>query len=162
MLLAAFAATAYVRVLSGLDNGCYYARGAGRRPPELVKYMDNIHNIETPYWYAHFGSTGIYVLIICSFLAPQQFFLWHIAESVLCTMGASAAANYKYQYFINIGSGLPGIDPNENPKSEFAFIFKGKSYSFWWSRPWYGERRRYVPVAGVVAVIAGLLLVLFV
>lgn len=145
------------RIISGIKNGAFYAKGkAGRMDNPayikyLKKYVDNLHFAETPAWYTQAGQQ--YFLLVAIF-RPQfwdqsQFWMaWGVPVglSVLLVMAYSALASLAYQGFINIGSGLPFIDTNENPKSEFAFW----KIKFWWRRPLQGRGRVWVMLLGVV------------
>ena len=75
------------------------------------------------------------------------------------TMGSSAMASYHFQGYINVGAGLPWVDPNENPKSEFAFNLFGKKFSYWWNRPWKGKFRLYAAIGGVIEIIVAFVLI---
>lgn len=155
ILIIAVIAACLLRIFSGIDNGCYYAKG-NRKPPELAKYMDNLHFVETPFWWLLFGMFGLLVFGLL-FYATKQPWYYNAIESFLITRGASAMASYHYQKFINIGSGLPAVDPNENPKSEFAW----GPIQFWWPRFGYGSRRKYIPFFGVAVALLGIILTLF-
>lgn len=133
------------RVLSGLKNGAFYAKGRSLiLNRALDKAVSNMHTVETPAWYAQFG--GMFCFLFAMDLS------WAGALSaMLITMGSSALAGYHYQGFINIGSELPFEHGNENRKSEF-------SDWFWWYRPWYGKRRKWTALGGVISIIIGLVI----
>jgi len=146
---------AYRRILSGKKNGCFYGKNTNPPAPELAKCIKNIHYIESPAWYAQFGALFFLVFAIFRLVHPQVDFghlMLQIGAAYLVTMGSSGMANYDFQGYINVGCGLPWVDPNENPKSEFAI----GSIHFWWWRPWCGKRRRYVPFIGMAATILGI------
>lgn len=151
------------RILSGVDNGTFYAKGLWKEtggtqdhpnPKELKKYIlpyyVNFHRIETPIWYTTYGMVFFFVM---AFLRGQDtnFFI-SILSSVLISMGASAAGNLHYQGHINVGSGLPFVDPNEKSDSEFAV----KGFSYWWKRPFSGNNRRISAILGLVAIGLGI------
>lgn len=133
---------AYRRILSGLKNGAFYGKNRGGNNKHVNRAIGNMHTVETPAWYAQFGA------MFCLLLAIDLSWGGGIS-AILITMGSSAMAGYHYQGFINSGSGLPFENPKENPKSQFYDWF-------WWPRPWYGKRRKYFAIAGIVAVIIGL------
>jgi|SRR5690606_6865981 len=133
------------RVLSGLKNGAFYAKGRSLiLNRALDKAVSNLHTVETPAWYAQFGG------MFCFLLATDISWIGALS-AILITMGSSALAGYHYQGFINIGSGLPFEHENENRKSEF-------SDWFWWYRPWYGKRRKWAALGGVISIIIGLII----
>lgn len=135
----------YRRVLSGLKNGAFYGKTRAIMHRKVLRAIENLHTVETPAWYAQFGG------MFCFLFAMDISWIGALS-AILITMGSSAMANYHYQGYINIGSGLPFENENENRKSEF-------SDWFWWYRPWYGKRRKYVALAGAVSVLAGLILI---
>ena len=145
------------RVISGMKNGVFYGKGRKPLPEKLAKYIKNIHFLETPAWYTEFGGLFFMLLAVFRAINPTLGF-WDIGlqllSCILITMGCSGMSNYHYQGYINHGSGLPWVDPNENPKSEFAF----GPISFWWKRPWHGKRRKWIIVIGTLYVVGGLLL----
>lgn len=133
------------RVLSGLKNGAFYAKGRSLiLNRALDKAVSNMHTVETPAWYAQFGG------MFCFLLAMDISWAGTLS-AILITMGSSALAGYHYQGFINIGSGLPFEYENENRKSEF-------SDWFWWYRPWYGKRRKWAALGGAISIIIGLVI----
>jgi hypothetical protein len=160
LLALAVAGFALLRVYSGMKNGAFYAKCMYPDTP-LQPYVENLHRIEAPQWYVMFGSLFVLVLAV-GLLIGHHGLLVTLLAAALVAQGASALASYKYQAYINLGSNLPAVDPNENPKAEFAFRLGGKNYSFWWSRPWYGRRRRYAPVLGFLLAAAGIALICFV
>ena len=159
-LVLAVAGMAMVRVFSGMKNGAFYAKGMYPNTP-LQPYVENMHLIEAPQWYVAFGTNFVLVLAIALLVGHHGILLCALA-AWLVAQGASAIASYKYQAYINLGSNLPAVDPNENPKAEFAVRLFGKTYSYWWSRPWYGARRKYSPILGVLMAGAGVALICFI
>ena len=149
-----------VRIFSGMKNGCFYAKGNFPYPKILEKYINNIHFIETPFWYCHFGFQ--FLLCLCIYR------LSHLGEGAtgygislfaayLTAIGSSSIAGTFYQGYINVASGKEFIDTTENPKSEFAL----GNISFWWKRPWKGKLRVYASVLGLISLISGIYLGLF-
>lgn len=151
---------AYHRVLGGMKNACFYAKGSNPIPPLLDKYVKNLHYIETPSWYSQFGSMFFMCFAIFRLVDPTVEF-WVIFRefwaAMFITMGSSGMASYFYQGYINVSAGKPFMDPNENPKSEFAF----GPIRFWWPRPWGGRFRQYTPFIGTIDLIIGIYLGLF-
>jgi hypothetical protein len=154
ILLAGFL-SALRRIISGAKNGCFYAKNSDPLPSLLSKYIKNIHFLETPAWYSHFGFQ--FLLCFCIYRT------FHVSEEVygyilsfiaamMTAMGSSAIAGTFYQGYINVSAGKEFIDLTENKKSEFAL----GSISFWWYRPMYGKRRIYASVIGLITLIAGI------
>jgi len=155
--------TSVRRVISGMKNGAFYGRNTKPLPPKLAKYIKNIHFLETPAWYTQFGSLFFAVFAIfrlIHFNTGIEFDFWQgllcfiiqLTATLVVCMGSSGMANFHFQGYINHGSSLPWVDPNENPLSEFAF----GPISFWWKRPWYGKRRKYIILLGFLSVILGI------
>jgi len=158
-LVTAGTLSACSRVIGGIKNGCYYAKG-NWRPDQLKKYMDNLHYAETPNWYCLFGS--LFLCAFAIFRTTRQEYEWilffkQFLSALLVAYGSSGSASYCYQGFINVGSNLPWLDPNENPRSEFAF----GPIKFWWSRPWGGKVRKFLPYIGIISLLAGVIIGLF-
>lgn len=158
-LLLAGAGIAMLRVFSGMKNGAFYAK-AMHPGTKCEPYVQNLHRIEAPQWYVQFGTFFVLVLLV-GLGAKTHDIMYTIIGSYLLAQGASSAASYWYQAWINRGSGLPDVDPNENPKAEFALHVFGKDYSFWWSRPWYGKRRIWSQYFGVLMMLAGTAIICF-
>lgn len=161
IILSTFAA-AIRRIISGIKNGAFYGKGNLDRYENpafqkyIKKYIDNLHYAETPAWYTQAAQQYFLLMAIFRPMYAGEVFwkawLVPIGISVLLVMAYSALSSVAYQGFINIGSGLPFIDPKENPKSEFAFW----KWSFWWRRPLQGKGRVWVMVLGVLYLSAGL------
>lgn len=149
------------RIISGMKNGCFYGKNANPLPEKLADYIKNIHFLESPAWYVQFGAVFLFILALFRTIHPE----WdlrtlglELLADYLLTMGSSAMASYHFQGYINHGSGLPWIDPNENPKSEFAIKIFGKKYSYWWNRPWKGKWKLYSIFFGAVEIIIGIII----
>jgi hypothetical protein len=159
-LLISCLLSSIVRIFNGMKNGCFYSKGNKYPVPLLEKYVKNLHFIETPLWYCQFGSLFFSTLAIfrCLNYTTNVFeILLQVGAALLVVMGSSGMASFHFQGFINHGSNLPWVDPNENPKSEFAW---GK-ISFWWYRPWYGKRRvMFIPI-GLISIALGIYLGIF-
>jgi hypothetical protein len=147
------------RVISGLKNATFYAKGQANPAPKLQKYINNYHFLETPNWYSTYGMVFLFFWIISRFLHPR-FELCTTSIQLLAVylvaMGTSGLGNYWYQGYINLGAGRPFEDPNENPKSEFAL----GSIKFWWPRPWGGKRRKYIVLISAISISIGLYLIM--
>ncbi len=146
------------RILNGMKNAVFYAKGQAYKVPRLQPYIDNIHRLEAPRWYTSF--IPIFVLLTIIGLQRGLAWYWAPAAAYLIAGGASTAASYWFQGFINLSAMLPWVDPKENPKAEFAITWP-VDISFWWPRPWYGTRRRYLPFFGVFQILVGISLLLF-
>ena len=147
------------RIISGLKNATFYAKGSSSPAPQLQKYIKNYHFLETPNWYTTYGIVFLAVWSISRLLhlyPSTCTFLVQLLATFLVTMGTSGLGNYWYQGYINLGAGLPFENPNENPKSEFAL----GSIKFWWSRPWGGKRRKYIVVISAISIVVGLYLIM--
>lgn len=145
------------RVISGAKNGAFYAKGKVPLPNGVAKYVYNLHYLETPAWYAQFISQFLLCLAIYRLFdidTTLHTYLWSCTAAYLTTMGCSSMAGMFYQGYINLGSGKEFIDEDENPKSEFAFW----KWKFWWPRPWYGKRRVYASILGLITLLAGIYL----
>lgn len=147
------------RIISGLKNATFYAKGSSGPAPQLQKYIRNYHFLETPNWYSTYGVVFLAIWTASRMLhvycSTTTFFI-QLFAAFLTTMGTSGLTNYWYQGYINLGAGLPFENPNENPKSEFAL---GK-VKFWWPRPWGGKRRKYIVVISAISIIVGLYLIM--
>lgn len=149
--------SALLRVIGGAKNACFYAKGNTPYHKLLVKYINNLHFLETPAWYSHFIFQFFLCLSIYRLFHIEQGVLGYIISFVgayLTSMGSSSIAGTFYQGFINVASGKEFIDLTENKKSEFAL----GNFSFWWYRPWYGKRRIYASVLGLITLLAGIYL----
>ena len=153
------------RIMGGMKNGCFYAKGNNPVNPKIKPYVDNLHRIEAPLWYIFFGSLFFLSLAIFRSLdySPSLInFSLKVVASLLVTMGSSAVSSYWYQGWINIGAGDEWVNENENPKAEFAIRLFGKNYSFWWNRPWKGKYRIMSSVFGLLQIILGIVLGIFI
>mgnify|MGYP003526865615 len=118
--------------------------------------MNNIHFLQTPIWYCVFVAFGILLFTIFYLMNPAMWLL-NLAAAYLISQGTSTMCGVFYQGFINVGCGLPFIDENENRKMEFAFPFIKKT--FWIKRFWYGKRRKYLSIIGLLMIVGGLLII---
>jgi len=142
-------------VWSAIKSGCFYAATNNQKPEKLKKYINNLHYVQTPFWYSLFGAFGI--LLICIFrLMNPQWIVLDIVCAYLVAQGCSTIAGPLYQGYVNIGCGLPFVDENENKKMELANPFTGKT--IWIKRFWNGRARVYLSIVGVLMVIAGIII----
>lgn len=159
-ILIAGLLSALRRVISGAKNGCFYAKGNLPYPKILEKYIGNIHFLESPAWYSHFGFQ--FLLCLCIYRlshlgeGAMGYFISALA-AYLTSMGSSSIAGTFYQGYINVATGKEFIDTTENPKSEFAL----GNISFWWRRPWKGKLRLYASILGLISLIGGIYLGIF-
>jgi len=144
-----------IRFIDAIKSGCFYAASRQAKPTLLKKYIENIHYAQTPLWYCIFGVFGIMLFAIFYALNPTAWFI-NLAAAYLISQGTSTMCGPFYQGFINVGCGLPFIDENENPKMELANPLTGKTK--WIKRFWYGKRRMYLSLIGLVMVIIGFLI----
>lgn len=133
------------RILEGVKSGAFYGKDLRHHAilsSTLRRAIDNIHTVETPLWYMQYGAM---FLLLLAFRDD-----WYgIVAALLIAMGSSAAGGYHRQGYINLGSGLTFEDENENRYSEFSDLG-------WWKRPWYGKRRKYFAIAGIICILIGL------
>jgi hypothetical protein len=159
-LLLAGLGIALLRVFSGMKSGAFYAK-CMHPGTKCEPYVQNLHRIEAPQWYVQFATFFVLVFLVALRGTGLYDIMYTLLGSYLLVQGASSAASYWYQAWINRGSGLPDVDPDENPKAEFALHAFGKDYSFWWSRPWYGKRRIWSQYLGFVMMAAGTAIICF-
>lgn len=143
------------RVISGMKNGCFYAKGNHNYNPKLLKYINNIHYLETPAWYTQFGSLFFAVFAVFRAVNYSLIPFEIIVQFIACmtvVMGSSGIASYHFQGWINYGEGSPFYNTKEDKMSEFAF---GK-ISFFWNRGWLDKYKKEVVAISVFMVIIGL------
>lgn len=149
------------RVYSARKNGAFYAKNNTNCTDEKVKsWVKNIHLLESPAWYIQFSSlffTLFTIMRLADFNLLQSSY-----SSFIVTMLTSLSVEYSFQKWINLGSGLPAINPKENPKSEFTFaLSEDRKISYWWPRFWYGERRVYVSLFSVLSLVTISIILIF-
>jgi len=148
------------RVISGMKNGCFYAKGNHNYNPKLLKYINNLHYLETPAWYTQFGSLFFAIFALFRISNPELSILAlsiQFSAAMLITTGSSGIASYHFQGWINYGEGSPFYNFNENKMSEFAF----GPISFWWNRGILDKYKRLVPFISFLYVLIGIYLGLF-
>jgi len=147
----------WMRILDAMKSGCFYSVSRGDKENKfLKKKIANLHYIQTPLWYCQFGIIGILLFAVFRLIHPDIVWM-NLLSAYLISQGTSSFASVFYQGYINVGSGLPFVDNNENKKMEFAIPFFNKT--IWISRFWYGKRRVYISTFGGLAmIVAGILL----
>ena len=163
LLIFAVFCVIVVRILSGLKSGCFYAVSQkatwfheSDKPPLLARFINNMHFVETPFWYATFFCFGALLSIAFHYMNTDVDTWITAIAAYLVTQGASAVAGPFYQGFINVGGGKPFVDVNENKSMELANPLSGKTK--WIKRFWNGKKRILAAVAGLIAIIAGFML----
>lgn len=138
------------RVISGMKNGCFYAKGSVPYPAQLEKYIKNIHYLETPAWYTQFGA--LFLLLLAAFRALNPTCYWyHAGAAMMATMGSSALAGFWFQGYINVGSKRSFSDRFESKVTEFAW----GPIRFWRPKLAYGKRRFFASIAGLIMMAVG-------
>lgn len=122
------------RVISGMKNGIIYG-GKGSLKP----FKENLHRLETVTWYVNYTAMFCFTMAFLELVCVS--FVHAVLFAVLLCWANSALSSPFRQGFINVGSGRPFTDPEENTKQEFIIRFRGKDFGFWFPRPWYGWRR---------------------
>ena len=125
---------ASVRIYHSIHNGLFYNTNRDKKNihPKLLKFYKNIHFISSPMNYLQQFMAFFYSLAFIRLLHLEfdvKTIIMQIVAAFFIAIAQSTLASYHWQIWINRGSGLPDIDPNENHKSEFAV---GKT-SFWFS-----------------------------
>jgi len=144
---------ASAHIWSAIKSGCFYSAMRRERPALLRKYIDNLHYVQTPFWYSLFGAFGVLLFALFRVMNPDVIWL-SLLSAYLIAQGTSAMAGPLYQGFVNVGCGLPFIDSNENKSMELANPFTGKTK--WIKRFWHGRTRVYMAFVGLLMVIAGI------
>ncbi len=164
-LLIALLLSSIRRVISGMKNGCFYAKGNAYEVPKLKKYMDNLHYLETPAWYTQFGAVYFFTFAIMRLFNVDNDipYLREAIASILITMGCSGMASYHFQGYINLGSNQEFVSKDEDyfPEHKYQSEFAFGPISFWWYRPWYGKRRKYLISIGFISILLGIYIGMF-
>lgn len=133
----------YSRIMIAKYHSVFYYKGRKKGSnPIIEKWKDNIHILANQTWRSLFGALFCFSLI---FFIPI-YNLYGVLYSIGFTVLVSSIASYNWQKWINLGIGLPIIDPNEKPKHEY--IIFGKSW--WLPKFWYGKRRKYISIASTI------------
>lgn len=142
-------------VWSAVKSGCFYGVASGNRPVMLEKYIKNLHYAQTPFWYSLFG--GFFFMLLCVFrLLNPQWVLLDVVSAYLVMQGCSSMCGPLYQGFVNVGSGLPFVDPNENTRMELADPLTGNK--MWVPRFWHGRNRVWLSGVGLAMAVLGMLI----
>lgn len=143
-------------IFSAIKSACFYAKGTRNADnPKLKIYVRNLHFVQTPFWYSLFGAMAVILFVLFRVMNPNEL-LVNILSAYLIAQGSSTMTGVVYQGYINIGSGLPFVNPNENKRMELANPFTGKT--IWIKRFWYGKRRVYLSFVGLIMITLGLIL----
>lgn len=142
-------------IWSAIKSGCFYSAMRRERPELLKKYIDNLHYVQTPFWYSLFGAFGIMLFALFRVMHPEVIWM-SLLSAYLIAQGTSTMAGPIYQGFVNVGCGLPFIDTNENSSMELANPFTGKTK--WIKRFWHGKLRVYLSFVGVAMIVIGIVL----
>ncbi len=142
------------RGISARKNGVFY----GKKNPSVTdsnikKWIANIHIITNQEYRAYYGSLFFFLM---SFLSTELSFWWSILTSLILTQLTSAVASYSWQKWINLGSGLPPVDPNEPLKYELTIFDK----SYWIPKFWRGKRRIWISIISGI-ILTGILYFLY-
>lgn len=151
LIIAMCVLTGAAHVLSAIKSGCFYAASSGVKPPLLKRFMDNLHYVQTPFWYALFG--GMFVGV--TGILWDEYVWWEVLlRAYAITQGTSTAFGPLYQGFINVGGSKPFTDPDEKKAFEFAVPVLNKSV--WIPKFWAGKMRWILVPIGIAMIVAGL------
>lgn len=144
----------YLRVIHARKNGIFYAKGNlanlkdfDEASAKIKRWTKNIHIVTNQEYRAQYIGMFCFVMAV---LIPHASWWFAILLSVALTQLASAIACYGWQKWINVGSGLPAIDPNE--PSHYELTLFGKSY--WIYKFWTGKYRPYISVISLITMLA--------
>jgi len=153
-LLIALGLSALQRTFSSKKNGVFYGKGnLAVTDSRLKSWISNIHIITNQEYRAYWGSIFFYIM---SFLTVSVLdIICSIILSLVLTQLVSATASYHWQKWINLGSGLPSVDPNELRKWELTFNNK----SYWIPKFWVGSNRIWISIVSGILVISIVLII---
>lgn len=145
-LIAGVLLTSYSRVMVAKYHSVFYYKGRKKGSnPIIEKWKDNIHILANQAYRSLFGALFCFLM---AFLLPQ--FGWiSLLYSLIIVFLTSASASYEWQKWINLGVGLPEIDPKET--QSYEFIIFGKSYVI--PKFWYGKRRKPIAMFSLIGLI---------
>jgi hypothetical protein len=147
-LLIALGLSALQRTFSAKKNAAFYGKGVNKVKDERVKlWISNIHIITNQEYRAYWGSMFFYLMSF--FMILDWSFLPSVIISAILTQLSSATASYHWQKWINLGSGLPEVDPNE--KTSWELTLWGRSY--WVPKFWVGKRRYWISIASGILIV---------
>lgn len=135
-LILAFTSAAVLHVCDGLYHGLIYGRAGS--VPALRYWNENIHRI------AQIVDVAIYAGLtapLCALLWLTGHGWWGVASALVSVKAGFVFGGFWRQVAINLGSGLPAIDPHENSRKEV--------YSWFWIPKVFCGRRRWaaIPIA---------------
>jgi len=147
-LLIAIALSVVQRSTSSKKNGSFYGKKNPNVTDERIKlWVSNIHIITNQEYRAYWGSIFFYLM---AFFTLSDFgFVKSIIFSTVLAQLTSATASYHWQKWINLGSGLPEIDPNESNKWELTIFGR----SFWVPKFWIGKRRIWISILSGISIL---------
>ncbi|MEL6673562.1 MAG: hypothetical protein AAFR61_15265 [Bacteroidota bacterium] len=150
-LLLAVICYAWRRAISGMKNAAFYGKGQQNPHPRLIKFIKNLHFLETPAWYTQAGQMFFCILAVFRVIHEELFTSLLLATMI--TLSGSGIAGPIYQGFINLADSKDFVDDAEKRESEFAW----GPISFWWPRPWFGIYRVFLAVFwGLFIILLGL------
>lgn len=143
---------AYSRVMFSKHNAVFYYKGRKKGSnPIIEEWKDNIHIIANEAYRTVFGAIFMMSMAI---LWPQYEWM-SLIYSLIITFLTSATASYHWQRWINLGVGLPAVDPNE--KRSYELTFAGQSWiipKFWW-----GARRKWISIIASICLLIFIILI---
>ena len=153
-LLIAIALSVVQRSTSSKKNGVFYGKkNPGVTDSKIKLWISNIHIITNQEYRAYWGSIFFYLM---SFFTVSDFgFFGSVIFSAILTQLTSATSSYYWQKWINLGSGLPAVDPKEPNKWEFTLM--GKSY--WVPKFWIGKRRIWISILSGILIILSIFII---
>lgn len=135
LLVSGIIFTALTRANSAKKNAAFYAkRNVSVTDERVLEWTKNIHIPTNQVYRTWWMSAFSFLALIFSMAYSIE---WALIHSLVLTTLTSASVSDQWQKWINLGSGLPAVDPNELPKWEFTW----KDKSWWIPKFWYGKRR---------------------
>lgn len=156
LLIIMCLAVAATHILSAIKSGMFYAVSMGHKPKLLEKFISNMHFVQTPFWYSCFGT--LFVAVLAIYWDDYKSIWLLLVKAYLITQGVSTTCGPFYQGFINVGCGKDFTDKDERKEFEFAVSVKGKSWTTWIPKWWYGTRRWLLLPVGILMITFGFLI----
>lgn len=168
--------SAYRRVISGKKNGAFYAKGNRNIKDKKIKsWINNLHRLETPAWYAQFIPVFFVTLnflriYIFSLELEFHYDILNLIEqftlTLIATMSISGLGYKNYQKYINIGAGVVDDDPI---KTELIFkyptLVKGKivykEYFFYYNKFWEKWGDNTITLMSFISLVLSFIYVIF-
>lgn len=172
LIIIAVLLASLTHILSAIKSGCFYNAMRQMRsvenfekPKPLAKFIDNMHYVQTPFWYSLFGCLTIMCFLYFSskesidIETSEVFydlaFYIVIIKSFMLGCGASALVSPLYQGYINVGAGKPFVDTNEKDSMELANPISNKTV--WIKRFWHGKARFVASFFGLILITVALI-----